>query len=527
MIITTKTPYKFYLVSMAIIFFTAGCAIAAAASPQPKAGFEAEYESWIHNADMHMQKGQHANALLCYFKARRLKPGAQIEALIDRAKESLNKPSEGAAALAPIPLSDERIVAPQRNSNRDKNKKSAKRIQFFRKNYGFLIFPKETMNLREGEFFDYNDQNSSALANENKNGAGDGGKDKNKNGAKDEDAVIGYQDDSDDDSDSVKEPGEIKEYFVNIDSDGADDSFNAQTVLRRGIRHGKMIALTFDDGPHPKHTPKILKILKANGVKATFFMLGSRINEYGKIAASVHAAGHDIGNHSYSHPFFSKTKHEKIDKEISRTDEAIKKITKYKEVKFLRPPYGSLPKYVIKKAEDEGFYIVMWSLDSKDYQGHSVDYMLDKILKRIKSGDVMLFHDIHPNTVKLMAEMIPILKKAGFKFVGLNEIYDLNYTPQNQEIKKPVEKTGEVTLISNAAVGAELKAGLKASTVKDLNKKSGGQSSAANEISLKTSEIKIGGGAKDNKTVTKSKSRSKIKVNEDKISARDFKFRGN
>ena len=524
MIITIKMPNKFYLVSIVLFFFMAGCAAAVLASPHPKAGFETEYESWVHNADMHMQKGQYSNALLCYFKARRLKPGERIESLINKAKELLNKPSEAGTTLIPIPLCDERIVVPQRNSSRDKNKKSVKRVQFFRKNFGFLIFPKETMNLREGEFFDYKGEDSSVLADENKSRdkGKDGDKDKNKNGEKDEDAVIGYQDDSSDDTDAVKEPGEIKEYFVNIDSDDSG-SFNAQTVLRRGVKQGKMIALTFDDGPHPTHTPKILKILKSNDVKATFFMLGSRIKEYGKIAANVHAAGHDIGNHSYSHPFFSKAKHEKIDKEISRTDEAIKKITKYKEVKFLRPPYGSLPKYVIKKAEDEGFYVVMWSLDSKDYQGHSVDYMLDKILKRIKSGDVMLFHDIHPNTVKLMTEMIPILKKAGFKFVGLNEIYDLNYTPQKQEIKTPAEKTGEVTLISSAAAGAEVKVGLKAAAGRD----SGKESAAVLETGLQSSEIKISGGLKDNKTVTKSKSKSKIKVNEEKLSSRDFKFRGN
>ncbi len=343
MIFTIKMPYKLYSVPiiLLLVFALAGCA-SASDSAHPKAGFEAEYDSWLHNADMHMHNRQYANALLCYFKARRLKPGAQIESLIEKAKEALNNPAAPAAELSPIPLSDERIVAPQRNSNHGKNKKSVKRVQFFRKNYGFFIFPKETMNLREGEFFDYNadDAVSAAAAGIKK---------------ADKATVIGYKDDSSGEDAALSEPSEIKEYFVNIDSNDDDSVFNAQTVLRRGIRQGKMIALTFDDGPHPTHTPKILKILKANDVKATFFMLGGRINEYEKIAASVHAAGHDIGNHSYSHPFFSKTKHEKIDREISRTNDAIKKITRRKEVKFLRPPYGSLPKYVIKKLKMKVF----------------------------------------------------------------------------------------------------------------------------------------------------------------------------
>lgn len=415
----------------------------AAIASQPKAGFETDYESWVHNAHMHMEKGQHANALLCYFKARRLKPGAEIDSMIENAKTALNKPSNESISFGPIPLSDERIVAPARNSKFPAVKKGVKRVRFFRRDYGFFTFPKETMGLREGEYFDLVSAPSgegvlAAKTAEGKGSGDEGGMDA---------AESGYGDD-DEKSGGVKEPAEIKEYFVDIDSGDETYSFEGQTILRRGKRQGKMIALTFDDGPHPTHTPKLLKILKDNDVKAAFFMLGSRINEYQKIAARVHAEGHEIGNHSYTHPFYSKSKQEKIDREISRTDDAIKKITKYGEVKLLRPPYGALPKYVIKKAEEDGFHIVMWSYDSKDYQGHSVDYMLDKALKRVKSGDVMLFHDIHANTVKLIAELVPLLKKAGYKFVSLNEIYDLGYEPKKQNAVAAALKTAEVGLTS-------------------------------------------------------------------------------
>jgi len=257
---------------------------------------------------------------------------------------------------------------------------------------------------------------------------------------------------SEDDSEPVKSPAEIKEYFVDVQDGDETYLFEGQTILRRGKRHGKMIALTFDDGPHPSYTQKLLKVLKNNDVKATFFMLGSRINEYKKVAAQVYAEGHDIGNHSYTHPFYTKCKTEKMDKEILKTDEAIKKITGYKEVKYLRPPYGALPKSLIKKAEDDGFYIVMWSLDSKDYQGHSVDYMLDKVLKRVKGGDVMLFHDIHSNTIKLIAELVPILKKAGFKFVKLSDIYDLDYLPQKEKLPGNEKNTAEVKIAGSKVI---------------------------------------------------------------------------
>ncbi|OQA81720.1 MAG: Peptidoglycan-N-acetylglucosamine deacetylase [bacterium ADurb.Bin243] len=460
---TAKIYSMISLLTLALLSAAFTGPIPAEAGPQaPRAGFEYDYQSWVTNAGMHLEKGQHANALLCLFKARRLKPGREIDEMIEKTKNELNKPSAN-AVLQPIPLSDERIVAPVRNSAYSRSKSKGKRIQFFKKNYGFLIFPPETMNLRDGDYFDYIGETASGDVKEEKTDAVSSQatliheRKAKKEEDLDEEETGGEQ------SATAKAPDVIKEYFVDIQSD-EEASFEGQTILRRGKKHGKMIALTFDDGPHPTYTPKLLKILKANDAKATFFMLGSRINEFPKVAAKVHADGHEIANHSYSHPFLTRTKQEKIDKELSRTEEAIKKITKFREVWFFRPPYGALPKYVIKKAEDEGFHIIMWSLDSKDYQGHSVDYMLDKILKRVKSGDVMLFHDIHSNTVKLMAELIPILKKAGFKFVSLNEIYELNYEEQKPEKSPAEDKTQEVNLIAGQKSTQEINIGRKSKT---------------------------------------------------------------
>ncbi len=471
---TAKIYSMISLLTLALLAAAYAGPYPAQAGPQaPRAGFEYDYQSWVTNAGMHIEKGQHANALLCLFKARRLKPGREIDELIEKTKSELNKPSAN-TVLQPIPLSDERIVAPVRNSGYSKSKSKGKRTQFFKKNYGFLIFPPETMNLRDGDYFDYIGETGSGDVKEEKT-AGINPQEtvrekkakKDESGKSDKDEE--YSDEEETGSEqpaSAKAPEVIKEYFVDIQSD-EEASFEGQTVLRRGKRHGKMVALTFDDGPHPTYTPKLLKILKANDAKATFFMLGSRINEFPKVAARVHADGHEIANHSYSHPFLTRTKQEKIDKELSRTEEAIKKITKFKEVWFFRPPYGALPKYVIKKAEDEGLHIIMWSLDSKDYQGHSVDYMLDKILKRVKSGDVMLFHDIHSNTVKLMAELIPILKKAGFKFVSLNDIYELNYEDQKPEKAPAEDKTQEVNLIAGGKTTLEINIGHKSKTTEE------------------------------------------------------------
>lgn len=391
-----------------------------------------DYNNWINNAYLHLQKQEYINALFCSFKAKRIKPTPEVENLINQIKDEINK-LNSKIPLTLIPISDERKVLPNRNQNFVNNPKT-KRVKFYRKDYGFFIFPKETFNLVEGEYFDLILEESNINKNNNREI-----KEsisyfirKNQNVNSDNNQIVEPKAENIETSDVLVDKANevIKEYMIDIEYENFDD----QIVLRRGIKHKKVVALTFDDGPHPVYTPKILKILKDNDVKATFFMIGNKVMEYPKIAYNVFEAGHEIGNHSYTHPFFSKLKTEKIDLEIEKTNDAIKKITGAYEVQFLRPPYGSLPKYVINKAKNESFYIVMWSLDSKDYQGHSPDYMLDKILKNVKNGDVILFHDIHHNTVILISELIPILKKAGFKIVTLKEIYNLNFDKKTKNI---------------------------------------------------------------------------------------------
>lgn len=432
---------------------------------QSKVKFEKDYDNWFQNGMMHYEKNEYAKALMCFFKANAISSNSETRGMIDTLKKKIQtQHNSSIEPLKPIPVGPERNVMPVKN-NKAKNEKNVTRIKFFRKNYGFFIFPAETISLAEGDYFDMPDNQpvdiqtgseeekvslkervaklESKLSANNKKKAKDG----MENSSETDDNQTG---------DQVKdESKEIKEYFVNIED--VPEVFSpqkGQIIFRRGKRHGKLIALTFDDGPHPTYTPKLLKILKDNDVKATFFMIGNRVNEYKNIVAAVQKDGHEIGNHSYTHPFYKKISHEKLDNEIKKSNDAIKKATggAKSEIKFYRPPYGSLPQYFIKKAESEGFYIVMWSLDSKDYQGHSADNMLDKILKNIRGGDVMLFHDIHPNTIKLMGEMIPILKKAGFTFTTLTDIYGIG------EEEKKEEKKEEKNIASNNSTPPNVKA---------------------------------------------------------------------
>ncbi len=453
-----------FLVAIVTSFF-----LSSADAGPLKARFEKEYESWMQNGQMHYDRGEYGNALLCYFKANKLNSNEEVRGMIKKVKSHLETAGkQGNFPLKPIPVSDERSASPHKNNEfkapEDNAKTGVKRIQFFRRNYGFFLFPEYTMNLKEGQYFDISEKNRSTAK------VGDTKKNELletlKSKVKAEDAIEEKAMEQETASSETANAGEtgdtIKEYFVDdLPETYAFDKGNR--ILRKGKRHGKMVALTFDDGPHPSYTPKLLKILKDNDVKATFFVLGSRIAEYPKIAVQIHKEGHLIGNHSYSHPFYKKISHEKVDKEVLKTNDIIKKTTGIKNIKYHRPPYGSLPKYYITKAEDEEFYIVMWSVDSKDYQGHSADYTLDKVLKHVRGGDVMLFHDIHATTLQVIEELIPILKKAGYKFVLLDEIYGIDEQEQKStaEVNLAAKNSSEVN-ISGGKATSEVSVALKA-----------------------------------------------------------------
>jgi peptidoglycan/xylan/chitin deacetylase (PgdA/CDA1 family) len=144
------------------------------------------------------------------------------------------------------------------------------------------------------------------------------------------------------------------------------------------------IYLTFDDGPN-EYTLKNLETLKKFGLKAIFFVVGKNCHKYPKILKEIVKEGHSIGNHSFSHSirFFFDFK-----REIEKTREIIKKITGI-ETKIFRPPYGFLPPWLKNYLLENGYEILLWDVDSKDWKG-KID---QKIFKKIKPNSILLFHD--------------------------------------------------------------------------------------------------------------------------------------
>lgn len=185
---------------------------------------------------------------------------------------------------------------------------------------------------------------------------------------------------------------------------------------------GPYIALTFDDGPHPVHTPKLLDILKASGVKATFYVLGRSVDAYPDIAKRIVAEGHEIANHSWSHPALSKLGAASVQREIDKTTEVIRKVTGVTP-RTMRPPYGATNARLNKRMDEEfGLKVIMWSVDPLDWKYRNSARVTSEIVSKTQPGGIVLAHDIHATTVAAMPEAIRGLKAKGFRFVTVTEL---------------------------------------------------------------------------------------------------------
>ncbi|MFY8215838.1 MAG: polysaccharide deacetylase family protein [Chthoniobacterales bacterium] len=188
---------------------------------------------------------------------------------------------------------------------------------------------------------------------------------------------------------------------------------------------GPFIALTFDDGPHPVHTPKLLDLLKSEGVKATFFVIGKSVETYPEIAKRIVAEGHEIANHTWTHPSLSKLGAAGVKREIDRTTEVIRNVTGVTP-KTMRPPYGATNARINKRLDEEfGLKVIMWSVDPLDWKYRNASRVTSEIVSKTQPGGIVLAHDIHPSTVAAMPATIDGLKAKGFRFVTVSELLSM------------------------------------------------------------------------------------------------------
>ncbi len=186
----------------------------------------------------------------------------------------------------------------------------------------------------------------------------------------------------------------------------------------------RVVALTFDDGPHPRYTPRLLEVLARHDVKATFFMVGINVERYPSAAHAVADAGHEIGNHTMHHARLSGRDEEAIRDEVEACERLILDTTKVKPVLF-RAPEGARGKTIYTVLDSMGYRQILWNLDTLDWQGRSSAAITAAVTKGIRGGDIILCHDYVSGELKsdeALERLIPALKARGYRFVTVSEL---------------------------------------------------------------------------------------------------------
>ena len=192
---------------------------------------------------------------------------------------------------------------------------------------------------------------------------------------------------------------------------------------------GPCIAMTFDDGPSATLTPKLLDLLATRHIKVTFFVIGENVAEHPEIVARAAREGHEIGNHSWSHPNFGKMSDDNVRSQLRRTDDAIRSAMGNRPT-LMRPPYGSITAREKHWIHDEfGYRIILWDVDPYDWKRPGPAVVRNRILKETQPGSIVLSHDIHPGTIEAMPSTLDALEAKGFKFVTVSELIRMA-TPQ-------------------------------------------------------------------------------------------------
>jgi peptidoglycan-N-acetylglucosamine deacetylase len=189
---------------------------------------------------------------------------------------------------------------------------------------------------------------------------------------------------------------------------------------------GPYIAMTFDDGPHATNTPKLLDMAAKRNIKLTFFVLGECVEQNPAVLQREVAEGHEIGNHSWSHPNLAKLSDEAVRSQLRRTDELIVKTAGVKP-KLMRPPYGELTKRQrIWINHDFNYKVILWDVDPLDWKRPGPSVVASRIIAGTRPGSIILSHDIHPSTIEAMPQVFDALLAKGFKFVTVSELLAMN-----------------------------------------------------------------------------------------------------
>lgn len=228
-----------------------------------------------------------------------------------------------------------------------------------------------------------------------------------------EGSIIGRAEDVD------EKPKDRKQHVPNKDT----------VVLDPGKKH---VALTFDDGPHKEVTPKVLDILNKYEARATFFVLGNRAEFYPEILRRAVSEGHEIGNHSWSHPHLTKLSQSDIKNQLSKTFGQIAKTTGAK-AELIRPPFGEVNDVIESSVNGP---IINWSVDTRDWDSRNPNAILSEVQSQVEDGSIILMHDIYPSTAESLAMVLDWLQKEGYQIVTVSDLLRFSTEPESPEAGK-------------------------------------------------------------------------------------------
>ena len=203
---------------------------------------------------------------------------------------------------------------------------------------------------------------------------------------------------------------------------GSDFSKGSGISFSRVMVSGNYLAMTFDDGPHPQNTPRLLDMLRARNIKATFYVIGQSVNLYPSIVRRTVAEGHEIGNHSHTHRLLSKLPDAEVRADLRRCHDAVVNACSAPP-RTMRPPYGGLLQRQREWVNAEfGYPIILWSVDPLDWKRPGAGVITSRILAGATAGGIVLSHDLHGQTVDAMPATLDGLLRRGFKFVTVSQL---------------------------------------------------------------------------------------------------------
>lgn len=200
----------------------------------------------------------------------------------------------------------------------------------------------------------------------------------------------------------------------------------------------KKVAISFDAAWGDQFTDDILNTLDKYNVKTTFFLVGFWVDKYPDMVQKIHEKGHEIGNHSTTHPHMSKLNQDQIIKELKITGDKIEAITGYQPIVF-RPPFGDYNNLLIETAKEQGYFTIQWDVDSLDWKEMGVKPVVDRVSKNAKNGSIVLFH----NNAKFISEFLPLvieqLQGQGYEIVPVSELiikenYMIDHTGRQKKL---------------------------------------------------------------------------------------------